>query len=447
MYLPDHDDHPVGTRRSPYGANPALGRHGVRARQEVLEAAGRLFGEHGYHGTSVDAIGAASGRSGAAVYQYFEGKGDIFRVLTERLAEDVLREARALGAMERVEPGPAGLADMRARIGRLSAVVSRHATTFLVWPFAEAGEPALQGSSRRFVAAFADAIRPGLVHAGVPEDEVRPLAVAIGVVVRWSHFTRAERAPDVDPARVDAVLARVVYLALYPPDTVGPEPVPPASQPVSRRPPRPAGSRRGPDPSAEPGVRRRITARSRPTLERIAAAAMTVFRRKGFHGTTLNDVAAEAGVSHGGVYTYWPDRSALFSTLAHRAAVALSDHIEAARTGFATAEEGRAWLAGWLDVIDAHGAVLHIWTHEVIQDERLGPLAREMTAYVASFLSGLLRAAPTAGSVDEIPAHVVQWSLLADLPYTMSVQLGELSREELAGALGRLLLRGLLGYR
>ncbi|HEY0486905.1 MAG TPA: TetR/AcrR family transcriptional regulator [Mycobacteriales bacterium] len=446
MYRTEREGPPDGIRRPPYGANPALGRHGTRARREILDVARRLFGERGYHGTSVEAIGAASGRSGAAVYQYFEGKGDLFRVLVAELADEVLAEARALGSMPWVEAGHAGLDELQARIRRLSAVVDRHATTLLAWPFAEASEPVLDGSSVRFLNEYRAAVRPVLVRAGVPEDQVGPLALAIGSLVHSAHCTLAERTPDMDPARVDAVVARVVYLALFPRDSLGPDAEVAGERPEPPRPPRPAGSRPGPDPAVEPGVRRRITARSRPTLERIAAAATIAFCRNGYRGTTLNDVAAEAGVSHGSVYTYWPDRGSLFSTLAHRAAVALSDHIEAARPGFASPEEGRAWLSGWLDVMCTHGAVFHVWTHEVVGDERLGPLAREMTAYVSSFFSALLRSAPAAGSLDELPAYLVQWSLLTDLPYTLSVQLGGMSRAELTGALERLVLRGLLGY-
>jgi AcrR family transcriptional regulator len=438
---------PVGARRSPYGANPTLGRHGNRARQEILDAARGLFAERGFHATSVEAIGEASGRSGAAVYQYFEGKGDLFGVLVRELTADVLHQARALGEMERLAPGPAALGEVQRRIGLLSDVVNRHATTFLQWPFAEASEPALRGSAAGFMDSFAHALSPALANAGVPAENRRGLALAMGATALWSRLTQAARAPEVDPGRLDAVLARVAYLALFPLGSLtapGHDATPGGAPEYVRR---PAVAHRPADPGVVPGVRRTITARSRPTMDRIAAAATTVFRRNGFHGTSLGDVAAEAGVSHGSVYTYWPDRSSLFSTLAHRAAVALGDHIESARTGFATAEDGRAWLASWLDVICAHGAVLHIWTHEVLSDEDLGPAARQMEEYVYSFLDGLLRSAPTAGLVDELPARLVQWSLLTDVPYSLSVQTGQVPLPQLRDALGRLLLRGLFGLR
>ena len=58
-------------RRPPYGRNPLLAAHGVRARAEIVEAARDLFTRNGYQATTVEAIGEATGRSGAAVYQYF----------------------------------------------------------------------------------------------------------------------------------------------------------------------------------------------------------------------------------------------------------------------------------------------------------------------------------------------------------------------------------------
>ena len=146
-------------------------------------------------------------------------------------------------------------------------------------------------------------------------------------------------------------------------------------------------------------------------MRRITSAATPVFRRNGFQGTTVNEIGVAAGVSPASVYTYWADRSALFTTLAHEAAVALADHIEATPAGFASAGEGRAWLRRWIELIAAHGAVLHIWTHEVVHDDQLGPFAREMQRHVAAFLDSLLRAAPAGGLVGGKAARIVAWAL------------------------------------
>jgi AcrR family transcriptional regulator len=439
------NDAPAAVRRPPYGANPALGRHGLRARREILDAARRLFAERGYHATTVEAIGEAAGRSGASVYQYFEGKGQIFGVFIDELTNEVVAQARRIGERERVRPGPDALPAVQARIAELSAVVIRHTTTFALWAVVEESEPALRGSARLFMTTFADAIRPVLNAAGVPVEQQEPLAIAMGAMVQSSHSTWAARAPRQAPSTLDEVLARVVCATLFP--AANPEDPTGHGEPAApARLPRPAGTHAS-DLGEVPGVRRRVTERSRGTLDRILSAAAVSFRRNGFNGTSINDIATEAGVSHASVYTYWPDRSALFTTLAHRAAVTVSDHIEKAPCTFATAEDGRAWLGSWLEVVAAHGAVLHVWTHEVVRDERLGAFAMQMQEYVGAFLGSIARSAPAAGRVDQGAAHVVIWSLLTDVPYTHCSQLRVTSHEDFLDVVAMLLMRGLLGYR
>jgi AcrR family transcriptional regulator len=438
-------DTSAAVRRPPYGANPELGRHGLRARREILDASRRLFAERGYHGTTVEAIGEESGRSGASVYQYFEGKGQIFGVFIEELTAEVVTQARRIGEMERIQAGPDLLSEVQARVAEVSAVVSRHATTFALWAVAEESEPALRGSSRRFMRTFAEAIGPVLRACGVPVERQEPLALALGAMVQQSHSTRTARAPHLSAGTLDEVLARAVCSVLFPGAVRavsgdGRSVAPP-------RLPRPPGAYAGDVGDGVPGVRRRVTDRSRPTLDRILAAATVAFRRNGFAGTSINDIAAEAGVSHASVYTYWPDRSALFTTLAHRAAVTVSDHIETTPSAFATAEEGCAWLRTWLEVVAAHGAVLHIWTHEVVRDERLGPFAREMGEYVGAFLASVVRSAPAAGLIDQTAGNVVMWSLLTDVPYNHCSRLRVTSHEDFLDVVALLLVRGLLGYR
>lgn len=50
-----------------------------------------------------------------------------------------------------------------------------------------------------------------------------------------------------------------------------------------------------------------ITARRNQILD----AAAKVFAEKGFHPTTIKDIAAEAGVAHGTIYTYFDSKTAL----------------------------------------------------------------------------------------------------------------------------------------
>ncbi len=83
----------------------AVGTAGVRVpgrrrsrRQEILEIAVGLFATRGYHGVSMDDIGAAAGVTGPALYHHFAGK-----------------EAMLVG---RAQPGQRGAAGRRPGPGR-----------------------------------------------------------------------------------------------------------------------------------------------------------------------------------------------------------------------------------------------------------------------------------------------------------------------------------------
>ena len=51
----------------------------------------------------------------------------------------------------------------------------------------------------------------------------------------------------------------------------------------------------------------------------IEQAALGLFTRQGFNGTNIRDIADKAGVSTGAIYTYYPSKEALFTSLVHGA--------------------------------------------------------------------------------------------------------------------------------
>ncbi len=62
----------------------------------------------------------------------------------------------------------------------------------------------------------------------------------------------------------------------------------------------------------------------------ILAAAKKTFATKGFHATTIGDVATAAGISYGSVYWYFDSKDALFHALMDDQERALREHIEQA---------------------------------------------------------------------------------------------------------------------
>jgi AcrR family transcriptional regulator len=57
----------------------------------------------------------------------------------------------------------------------------------------------------------------------------------------------------------------------------------------------------------------------------IEQAAMALFTRQGFNGTNIRDIADSAGVSTGAIYTYYPSKEAIFTSLVHSSEAAMSE--------------------------------------------------------------------------------------------------------------------------
>ena len=68
-------------------------RRGSR-REEILRVAVQEFASRGYHGVSIDDIGAAAGVSGPALYHHFRGKEAILAAALVPVSEHLLAEGR-----------------------------------------------------------------------------------------------------------------------------------------------------------------------------------------------------------------------------------------------------------------------------------------------------------------------------------------------------------------
>jgi AcrR family transcriptional regulator len=82
----------------------------ARTREELVEAADRLFTANGFHATSLDAIADAAGYTKGAVYSNFASKEDLFFAVYERRVERRVAEMEATLAGH--ETAYAGLQDL-----------------------------------------------------------------------------------------------------------------------------------------------------------------------------------------------------------------------------------------------------------------------------------------------------------------------------------------------
>ena len=84
--------------------------------EQILEAAVRLFRQHGYHGAGIDQIGAEVGISGPAIYRHFPNKLALLIAASERAAGQLEAAAKHIVAdAETADEALHRLIDMHVR--------------------------------------------------------------------------------------------------------------------------------------------------------------------------------------------------------------------------------------------------------------------------------------------------------------------------------------------
>jgi len=132
----------------------------------------------------------------------------------------------------------------------------------------------------------------------------------------------------------------------------------------------------------------------------ILAAAQRCFVRAGFHGASMQDICAEAGMSPGNLYRYFPSKEALMAGIAER------DRAEVAQQ-FASADLSYGFFAVLEGMAHHHFAEKPneqvLLCTEVMAEARRNPdiarISASFDADVKKWLVDLLRAAAKQGDI------------------------------------------------
>ena len=186
---------------------PAADRTPTR-REQILQIAAGLFARHGFHGVSIDGIGAAVGVSGPALYRHFPSKEGLLAEMLVGISEHLLaggkdRAATYADPEELLDALIAFHTDFALRQPELITVQDRD--------LANLPDPArrrVRGLQRAYVEIWVDALR----RAGLAdrEDAARVSAhAAFGLMnstPRSAGHTRADVAAPVLVAMTRAAL-------------------------------------------------------------------------------------------------------------------------------------------------------------------------------------------------------------------------------------------------
>jgi AcrR family transcriptional regulator len=353
-------------RRAPFSDNPAVGARGQRTRQRILDAALQVFGEDGYRLCSIHRITKVAGCSRISFYQYFSGKEDVFR----RLAVQVARQLDAsVDRLDPVTPDATGWDALRAWVGRHAEIYDRYQPVFHGHQAAVESDELLAGETIRTGRRYVAGIRSRLSPTELAPRELDPVIELLLECVERTFEdagTLRAAAPDAYPAaRMEDALADVMHRTFF-----GLQQDVNVHGRSGRRLPRlPFGpvmsDTLGLD--AEPG--------GGPAYETLLEAGRKVFISRGYHGTRVDDIVAEAGVSHGAFYRYFRNKDQLAHLLAARAvqnvSTALVEIPDVAHDDTAGSVALRRWLRLYNRAQADEAGMIRVWVDAALQDTSL----------------------------------------------------------------------------
>ena len=181
---------PMSEEQGVPGKRAAQGR---ATRGQLIEVATGLFAEHGYEGTSIEAVLTAAGVSRGALYHHFAGKEALFTAVVEALSERILAQQTEIisgctDPVDALRTGALGWIDMAGDpvIQRIMLVDAPSVLGWEQWRAMDEGRTV--GAMRAMLQAVADTGR-------LPGELVGPFAHMILAALDEAALVVA-RAPD-----------------------------------------------------------------------------------------------------------------------------------------------------------------------------------------------------------------------------------------------------------
>ncbi len=256
-------------------------------KQLIVEAAGRVFSEHGYHAASMEEIAASVGITAAALYRHFPNKYALFAECAHAIVD------RLVAAIDEV-PADRPLVDVLAAATQLT-VAHRASGGLYRWEarfLDRADRQVLAGKFGHVVERVTEVARR---EYPLPAEHLRA-AAALGAIgsVTMHRISIAQR-------RVEELLVAAAVRV------VATDPTAAATAPVVELPTQPV-----------PRTRR----------SEIIAAAIPLFERDGFANVTNGRIAEAVGLVPSAIYRYFPGKADILAAACLQAAGLLAQAVE-----------------------------------------------------------------------------------------------------------------------
>ena len=140
------------------------------------------------------------------------------------------------------------------------------------------------------------------------------------------------------------------------------------------------------------------TDRGRRTRDGLIAAARSVFERQGFAATRMGDIAAEAGVSHGTVYTYFDTKEDVLAATMEQLIEQLLQSIRGADLTDPVARIANA-NERYLNAFSANAPLLRVVEEVSVTDERFSLILDDLRSTHMQRVAAQIRRQQQDGTV------------------------------------------------
>ena len=172
-----------------------------------------------------------------------------------------------------------------------------------------------------------------------------------------------------------------------------------------------------------------------------------MFARQGYHGATVEEIVAEAGVSKGAFYFHYPSKEALFLRLVESFAERLASDVQAAVSSTSGAQARvEAALSAGVRVFSAHPELARVFLVEAAGvspqfERRRRALSERFTQLIGLYLDQAVR----EGDIPPLDTRLVSRAILGAIQEVVVHHLAEPQAGPLEASipeLARFILRG-----
>lgn len=170
--------------------------------------------------------------------------------------------------------------------------------------------------------------------------------------------------------------------------------------------------------------------------EQIRRAALAVFARRGFHGTTVEDIAQEAGIAKGTIYLYYTSKQEILIAIFRRYIDAMLDFVDGLLDSALSVSEILAeFVKRQIDMIREEPDLMRVLSRRSLLalsdgDERM----LEFQRYLLDRIATLLERGKKLGEMRALDVRIASCAMLAlqeTLPLYLTVYADSLPKDAL----------------